>query len=300
VQSVNAPPLVVIMGPTATGKTAVAESLADEFGAALINADAFQVYRGMDIGTSKSQRKAEYDLIDICDPSEQYGVGAFIRDACQVLQRHFLARRPCVLVGGTGLYIRALTERYTELAPPPDENLRKELVKIQEIEGIEGLLQRLNALAPQAMGALDLKNPVRVRRALERAMAPPLRLEVSLPLFTVTKICILPSVEQINSNIQQRTTIFMQNCWADEVKSLLQIGVGETDPGFRAIGYRQLAKQIQGDMEPSITIERIVRETQQYAKRQRTWFKSEPNAVKVESANEALQLARSAMQGTNE
>ncbi|MBZ0212587.1 MAG: (d)CMP kinase, partial [Nitrospirae bacterium] len=123
------PLLIAVMGPTGSGKSDLAEALADRLGARLINSDAFQVYRGMDIGTGKSPRKAEYDLMDILDPSEPYGVGRFVEDASRAATVAFDFGRAAILVGGTGLYARALTEGYADLAPAPDPDLRARLAQ---------------------------------------------------------------------------------------------------------------------------------------------------------------------------
>src|SRR5205085_344215 len=116
------------MGPTASGKSSLAEALAEQLDAQLINADAFQVYRGMDIGTGKSSCKERYLLLDLVSPSQQFGLGEWLRLAVVELERLFAEGRSAIVVGGTGLYIRALMEEYAEISSAPDPQLRSELM----------------------------------------------------------------------------------------------------------------------------------------------------------------------------
>src|SRR5688572_23240532 len=121
------PFLLAVMGPTASGKTDLAEHLADETGAQLINADAFQVYKGFDIGTAKSVNANRYELIDIREPDESFGVGEFVQLANAELERLFAGGTSAIVVGGTGLYVRALFEEYEAMSGPPDPQLRADL-----------------------------------------------------------------------------------------------------------------------------------------------------------------------------
>src|SRR5579859_2775526 len=131
------------MGPTASGKTELAEALADRLGAQLINADAFQVYRGMDIGTGKSSARDRYLLIDVADPNDQFGLGEWARLVQSALERLWAEGRPAVLVGGTGLYIRALMEQFDAISGKPAQELRDAILQDEAKFGIQGLVQRL-------------------------------------------------------------------------------------------------------------------------------------------------------------
>ena len=158
------PALVALMGPTASGKSDLAEALADRIDARLINADAFQVYRGMDIGTGKPSQKERYLLLDLVSPSEQFGLGEWLRLAVAALEEIFKQGRNAIVVGGTGLYIRALMEEYADVAAAPDPSLRASLMK----RPIEELRQELRSRAPNVFESTDIANPLRVRRALEK------------------------------------------------------------------------------------------------------------------------------------
>ena len=209
----TAPLMVAVMGPTASGKTALAEAIADDLDAELINADAFQVYRGMDIGTAKPANRQRYRLLDLKDPDETYGVGEF----CMLAQAHlgdlWDQGRSAVFVGGTGLYIRALFEEYSGLQPGPNPVLRAELNLRHARDGIQSLIDELLQHDPLAHERLDTKNPVRVKRALERALRPQTVLKVSLPPFRRIKLAISVESDSLASRIESRTQSMVQNGW---------------------------------------------------------------------------------------
>lgn len=277
----NPPLLIAVMGTTASGKSALAEELASQLDAQLINADAFQVYKGMDIGTAKPTDKAKYKLLDLVNPSEQYGLGQFLQDAASVLNKCFEQRRNAILVGGTGLYIRGLVEGYSELAPPPTPELRQSIIDRENKEGKQALIAELQKLSPETAAKTDLANPLRVRRALERLYSPKLEPTV-IPPFSKLKLALIPPTEILRDRITQRTKEMLANGWLEEVQNLLNSGFELTDPGFRAIGYRELALVLQNEIKLDDAFSRIITQTCQYAKRQRTWLRSEPNLRTLE------------------
>lgn len=273
------PRLLAVMGPTASGKTALAEEIALRLGAQLINADAFQVYRGFDIGTGKPQNRERYELLDVCDPHEQFGVGAFVRLAGEIATRCFHEGQDVVVVGGTGLYIRALLEGYTELAPPPEPGLRAAL-QAEEARRPGSLARRLLDLEPETK--VDLNNPVRVRRRLEVLAGPPEPTGTPLPPFRKRKIGIGLPTTILNEAIRHRIDAMLEQGWERETRSLLDSGVSWESPAFRAIGYRLLARVSCGQIAATEAKDQIVRDTMQYAKRQRTWLRSEPGLARIE------------------
>jgi tRNA dimethylallyltransferase len=270
------PWLLAIYGPTASGKSDLAELIADRTGAQLINADAFQVYRGMDIGTGKSARARDYAVIDILHPNESYGVGQFVRDAAAAL----VPGRPAVAVGGTGLYLRALTEGYDAMAEPPDPAVRAQL----NATPLADLVSRLQAIAPDVAARIDLRNPARVKRAIERSLQPRHAQTTIIP-FRAVKIALIPDVVSTGLRIERRVNAMLQNGWIDEIERLAHAGYGPGDPGFRAIGYEVMSAYRDGRVTREEAILATVVQTRQYAKRQRTWLRSEPNL-------HALDLAR--------
>lgn len=277
-----APVLIAVMGPTGSGKTSFAERLAGALGAQLLNADAFQIYRGMDIGTAKPENRERYRLLDLKEPNEPFGVGEFVRLANSELQDLFREGRSAVVVGGTGLYIRALFEEYADMAEAADPNLRQELMARLRDEGLESLVPELLAKRPDAAQKIDLRNPVRVTRALERLSSPGPRIRYELPPFVRTKFALMPRREVLDASIETRHRRMVQNGWVQEVKRLLLAGYCPTDPGFRAIGYRNWASHLEGNVGLEETTATIIAETRRYAKRQRTWIRSEPSVTLID------------------
>lgn len=290
----SAPLLLVVMGPTASGKSEFAEVVAEATGARLINADAFQVYRHMDIGTAKPTQKENYSLLDLKEPNEDFGVGEWLRLAESELVGLYQQGSSAVIVGGTGFYIRALTEGYADLAPAPDPGLRQDIQLRLAEKGLESLVQELVDKAPAVAANLDLKNPIRVTRALEKLASTSDPIRITLPPFHVRKVAIVPPKDQSLSRIQHRTAKMMQNGWIEEVERLISLGFGKTDPGFRAIGYREIWSYLQGEMTLQNCQDLIIQSTVQYAKRQRTWLNKEPRLTtfsEVPSLAEALRCA---------
>jgi tRNA dimethylallyltransferase len=329
--------LIAIMGPTASGKSDVAEHIADRLGLQLVSADAFMVYRGFDIGTNKPKRK-DYELVDILDPHEEFGVGEFVRRTNDILwslspefpsplrgrpgsdmATHVGTRvegargegsnnespshpphpssfiphpspRGAVVVGGTGFYVRALFEEYKGLMPAPDPALRERLEDRERNEGLVALARELTETAPEIAQQTDLQNPVRVRRALEKLADPRPPIEFQLPPMAKHKFVLEPDPHDLDSNIIKRTNAMFAAGWPEEVRELLAQGVRKTAPAFRAIGYQSIVDLIQGRLGEEEAKTRIALETRQYAKRQRTWLRSEPhaNVVTAQSATQAI------------
>lgn len=283
--------LIAIMGPTASGKTPLAEALAQDLGAELINADAFQIYRGLDIGTAKPRNKDRYRLLDLKDPDEAFGLGAWLELVHPILADLYGHGRHAVVVGGTGLYIRALFEEYTEIAPPPDPELRRELAETS----IEVLRTRLTADWPEVAERTDLANPRRVRRALERSLGDSPGTQVALPPFRKLKVGLETDLETTKQRITTRIGEMVHNGWAREVERLREAGFRRQDPGLRAIGYRAMWDHLDGNCTLDAAVEKTVIETRQYAKRQRTWLRAEPHLHRLtsdSSADELRELAR--------
>lgn len=280
------PLLVGIMGPTASGKTELAEELAVRFNAQLINADAFQIYRGMDVGTAKPEHKEKYRLIDIRDPSVAYGVGEFVMLAQEALNECWAAGRSAVVVGGTGLYIRALMEEYTEMVGAPDPELRERL----DGWSLEQLLKELMRLSPDTRERIDLGNRVRVQRAIERIYTPGPSQAVCLPPFNKRKYAVLRDAGDTAERIKRRVDRMVQNGWVQEVRELKAAGYSISDPGLRALGYKALWRHLEGEVTLEEAMATTIAETRQYSKRQRTWLRSEPHLV-VLDVEDALEHA---------
>lgn len=272
----------ILGGPTASGKSAVALTLADQLGLEIVVADAMQVYRGMDIGTAKptpaERERVPHHLIDIVSPAEPFSVADYVRRAEQTLGAILARGRLPLVVGGTGFYMRALAEGLPT-APPADPEAQAPLWQDYEKHGLSRMVAELERLSPQD-AARAQRNPRRVIRALEvlrRTGRPPSAFPRSTPAFRYDKAVLLPTMDTLRPRIVERTRRMFEAGLVAEVRALL-----ETYPqpltALQAIGYKEIATHLAGrstleEAEVAVTIA-----TLQYARRQRTWFRKEPEA----------------------
>jgi tRNA dimethylallyltransferase len=282
-------PVLAIVGPTATGKSALAMALAARLDGEIVNADALQVYRGFDIGTAKpgleERARVPHHLIDILDPEERYSAGEFARRARKAIAEIQGRGRVPLVVGGSGLYLRALCDGLSPV-PPGDPEVRRQLRQRLEAEGLAPLreeLSRLDAATAQRLGAGDTQ---RVLRALEVALVSgrPLSAWTAEQPFGTQRLAAirvgltLPRAI-LYDQIAGRVTQMLEAGWLDEVAALLRRGLSPTLPAFQAIGYRQLVRYLGGTLSLELAVADIVRETRRFAKRQETWFRKEPEVV---------------------
>lgn len=286
-----APKIIAVMGPTCSGKSEFAESLADRLEAQLVNADAFQVYKYFDIGTNKPDDRDRYEMLDICEPDEQFSVGEFAQRVIPILERCFSRGQSVVLTGGTGLYIRAVMDEYADLMPAPDEELRASIAEIEAEFGLGALRERIEALDPQRK--VDWENPVRVRRALERLLDTRPAIRICIPPFEKHKFGMDLETETLNSRIDERTPLLFEKGWRAEVEELMRKGIPADAPPMRAIGYFEITQLISGTITYEECVLQINRLTKQYAKRQRSWLRSESDLrwIQVEDLSEMLSEA---------
>jgi tRNA dimethylallyltransferase len=270
------PRLISVMGPTGSGKSDLAEALADRFDAALVSADAFQVYRGFDIGTNKPADVGRYELIDICDADEQFGLGEWLRLTNEILGRAWEKKQDVLVVGGTGLYIRALFEGYSEMSGPPDPALREELMRREEVDGLGALVAELERLNPARAAQIDLQNPVRVRRSLEKILSGGSEIVFEIPPFLKLKYGINVDRDLHRGNLESRLKAMVERGWIEEVRNLNESGVLESYPAMRAIGYYTWTKFLLNATTFDEAMAEVLTLTVQYAKRQRTWMRKEP------------------------
>lgn len=290
-------PLIAVMGPTGSGKTGLSEALAEELDAVLISADAFQIYRGFDIGTAKSRNPA-WNLVNIREPTEAFGAGEFVRLCGPILESAFAAQRPVIVSGGTGFYIRALFEGYAEMTGEPSQELRQELMQREKAEGLSSLAEELDRRQPGH--TVDRRNPVRVRRALERLLEPAPQIVPVHPPFARVKLGLSWPVESLNLRLEQRLDEMLEQGWLEEVRLILKRGTPRDAPAMRAIGYELLTDVAEGRLGLEAARSQILVLTRQYAKRQRSWMRSEPGLRMIPGeepdlfgrAKEALALTR--------
>ena len=277
----------MIVGPTACGKTDASIKIAEMLGAEIVSADSIQVYRMLDIGSAKptaeQRRRVAHHMIDMVDLDDRnFSVARYRQSAQNCIDLIHEAGKLPLVVGGTGLYIHALTQPLTLGNVPPDENLRSELI-LKERDDPGCLHRMLEELDPQSAARLHPNDQKRVVRALEVCMASGKPLSavgsdfhntfgIEPPNDAVMLGITMPR-ERLYERINSRVDQMMAAGFLDEVKSLLALGYDPDLPAFQGIGYRQLIEHISGKLTLSEAVEQIKRETRRFAKRQITWFK---------------------------
>ena len=290
------PRLVAILGPTATGKSALGISLALRFAGEVISCDSTAVYRGFDIGTDKvldaARQGVPHHMIDVADPTEEYSAARYAREAAAVVREVAARGRMPILVGGTGLYYRALTRGFF---PGPGRNtaLRARLERIADRKGVERLhvlLSRIDAGSAVRIQARDRK---RLVRALEvyfltgRPMTAHFAdTQSPLPEFEVTAFGLQISSDTTASRVAARVDAQFRDGLLDEMRALLASGLPETAHPFTGLVYRQALEHLHGVRDEAATRELIVRENRRYSRRQLIWFRKEPNLHWIHAAGE--------------
>lgn len=275
--------LLIIAGPTGSGKTHLAELIAGEKACALLSADSQTVYRGLDIGTAKplGDAKRAWGLLDLVDPGQPFSVGDWVRLAAPLCELAWAQGRLPVLAGGTGLYFKALLEGLADIPAVPEE-LRQALARELEAQGLPALADRLQRVDPVLAARTDLANPRRVLRGLEVAAATgrPLsawQAEPTVPAVQPAKtvwIGLDPGKERLDRRLLERSSALLAGGWPQEVEQLARLHGDAALAGSGAIGYPEVLEQVRGRRTPGRTHDAIAQQTRQYARRQRTWFKA--------------------------
>jgi tRNA dimethylallyltransferase len=279
-------PLILIVGPTAVGKTELALQLAERLNGEIVSADSRLFYRGMDIGTAKPSRAEQahvpHHLIDIANPDEILSLAVFQQKAHEVIADIHARKKLPLLVGGTGQYVRAVTEGWTPPEVKPDEHLRSELEKQKEENGIYWLHEKLKELDPVAAEKIDARNFRRTIRALEVIMTTGKKFseqrgQSDSPYHLITIGLIRPRVE-LYARVDERIDSMFANGFLNEVKSLLASGYSPSLPTMSAIGYRECIEVLEGKIKVEEAKQAIGRMTRIFVRRQANWFKeSDPN-----------------------
>ena len=280
-------------GATATGKTAVAQLLAEQLGCAILSADAMLVYRGMDIGTAKptpaERGCVPYFGIDLVSPADTFSTGLWLADAKRALEQNGqsdMGGTPLasnlIAAGGTGLYIKALTDGFDSEASDPASRARWQ--SLFEREGLAALQQALGTRAPGALASLaDPSNPRRLVRALEHLDAHgslPQQWKRDTPAAPIT-VLHLPR-KQLHARIERRVGKMFRQGLVDEVRALRQTCPAWSATALQAIGYTEVCALLDGTLSEKAAFEKIVIRTRQLAKRQETWFRHQTQAVWLE------------------
>lgn len=275
------PPLILIVGPTAVGKTELAIQIAERLDGEIISADSRLFYRGMDIGTAKpsseEQRRVPHHLIDIADPDQILSLADFQRMAREAIAEIHRRQKTPFLVGGTGQYIRALTEGWDPPKAQPDERLRGALQQLVDERGALWLHERLGTLDPRAAEKIDARNARRTIRALEVILTTGKRFSEqrahSQPLYRLITIGLTRPRAELYERIDQRIDQMFAGGFIDEVRALLARGYAPSLPTMSAIGYRECIRVIQGEITEEQAKAEMRRTTRIFVRRQANWFK---------------------------
>jgi tRNA dimethylallyltransferase len=290
------PPLIAVVGPTATGKSALAIAIAEEFGGEIVSCDSTAVYRGFDIGTDKvsasEQRGIPHHMVDVAEPTEEYSAARYAREAAAVIRGVSARGRLPVLVGGTGFYYRALTRGLFE-GPARNEPLRRRLERVAARRGPERLHRWLGSVDPASARRIQPRDVKRLVRALEvwlmtgRALTEHFaETTAPLPEYEVTAFALQISREETTERVSRRVDQQFARGLLDEIRGLLARGVPETALPFTGLVYRQALEHLHGVRDEADTRALIVRENRQYSKRQLIWFKKEPNLQWIQAPGE--------------
>ncbi|CAK8719821.1 MAG: tRNA dimethylallyltransferase [Candidatus Electronema aureum] len=279
-------PVIVLVGPTAVGKTELSFRLAEQFNCEIISMDSMQVYRGMDIGTAKpsleERAQLPHHLIDIAEPDEQYDAARFVRDALTVFEGIAARRKTALLTGGTGLYLKALFEGLFN-ALPTNPEIREQLRRRLELEGRTVLHAELSRIDPAAGARIHPNDTQRLLRGLEIFQASG-RTWTELieeqkqagqgrAAFSRVYLAGLRCDKtELHERIARRSLAMIESGLIEEVERLRQLGYGPELPSMQAIGYRHVNRLLADEWTQAEMLDQLILDTRRYAKRQMTWF----------------------------
>lgn len=277
--------VIIIGGPTASGKSSLAIDLAKKINGEIISCDSMQIYKGMDIGTAKAsleERQAVvHHMIDIISPKDKYSVQDF-QKACKNLIKEIHQRGHIpILAGGTGLYINSIIYDYDFNDVKPNQDFRDKMEEIYK-NNPQALLDRLLEIDKDHYGYLTIKDKKKIIRALEVyeysgkkiTLDSKLNTDYDYYLFVITDIR-----QVLYDNINKRVDIMLDEGLVDEVKNLLSQGLNKDDQSMKAIGYREVIPYIEGEVDYNTMVETLKQDTRRYAKRQLTWFRKNKEAI---------------------
>ena len=306
--------IVVVCGPTASGKTALSIALAKAFGGEVVSADSMQIYRGMDIGTAKptleEREGIPHHMLDVAEPGESYSVSRYVQEATACVEDILSRGKLPIVCGGTGLYIDGLI-RGTDFQPAGTDNgIREELEKEWEEQGAEAMMARLAAVDPPSAERLHLSDKRRILRALEVYLATGetitahnARTKAIPPRFEAVMIGLNTQPRDIlYGRIDRRVDVMLEQGLLQEVQTLLEKGLLE-GTAAQAIGYKELLAHFRGEMTLEAAADLIRQKSRNYAKRQLTWFRRDERVKWIvynapQAAQAVLQEATEYLQKT--
>ena len=275
--------IICVVGPTASGKTALAVELAKELDGEVLSCDSMQIYRGMDIGTAKptldEMQGIPHHMIDVCDPTEDFSVSRYCEMAAPILDDILARGKTAIIAGGTGLYVDSLI-RGNDFAPIPATGHREKLEARIEAEGLESLLSELKAIDPEA-AERSQGNPRRIIRALEvyyetgdTITAHNLRTQAIPPRYQPVWFGLEDENRQdLYNRIDRRVGIMLEMGLLEEIRQLLSSGIPESATAMQAIGYKEFVDALAGRSTLESAVAQLQQSSRRYAKRQLTWFR---------------------------
>jgi len=287
---------VIIAGPTGTGKSETAVIVAEKAGGEVVSADSMQVYKNMDIGTSKlrpgERRNISHHMISAVDAADEYSAALFKKNAEKIMDSIKKRGKLPILAGGTGLYINCIIRGMVEPGPGSGE-IRRLLKGLEKTKGPEHLYLLLKEKDPEEAQVIDRKNPRRVMRALEIIMASgkkisEMKKETSKNAYPDKYLMFVLNMERkkLHEKINARVDAMVSRGLLEEVKKLRETGIDDRAVSMQAIGYREIAEYLRGSTGLEQAIESIKQNTRRYAKRQVTWFKRYSEAVRIDVSKE--------------
>lgn len=288
-------PVFAIVGPTASGKTALAIELARELDAEIVGADSMQVYRHMDIGTDTPGEEeldgVRHHLIDVVNPDERYDAAAYSHDADAAIADIAARGKRVILVGGTGLYVRILL-RGLQSGPPPDDAIRSRIGERAAAEGWPALHAKLRTVDPEAAERLHPNDGVRILRALEvhEQSGVPLtewqrRHRFATVRYPFEMVAVSRDRDRLAERIERRVIRMMADGFLSEVERLLAMGYGPDLKPMQGLGYRRMCDHLAGEISLDEAVALTARDTRKLAKRQRTWFNGEHDLTWLEAGD---------------
>ncbi len=301
--------VIVIAGPTASGKTGLSVEVAKQLHTEIVSADSMQIYRDMNVGTAKVTKEEmggiPHHMIDIVSPMENYNVSRYVEEAKPIVDEILAKGKIPVIAGGTGLYINSLVYGY-DLAPiPVDEAVRAEITAMYEEKGGEYLLEELRKIDPKTAERLHPNNARRLIRALEvyrtsgsTISEQEMRTKNAPKPYDVKFFVLDTEREKLYERINRRVDVMLENGLVEEVKSLLEQGIPKTNTSMQAIGYKEIVEYLDGYLTLEEAVEKLKMESRRYAKRQLTWFRRNEGAVWLEATLPVAELCEAVIQNT--
>lgn len=289
---------VIILGPTASGKSILSIRLAKNLNGEIVNADSMQIYKGFDIGTGKLKEEdfkdIRHHLLSFVDPEKKYSAGKYRKDALKIIKEIISKDKIPIIVGGTGFYIRTLLKGIAYIPDVPEE-IRKNLNKWIYLHGTDYLYKMLSFIDPIYSKKINIKDKQRIERALEviiftgRPFSYYFKKEMEgEDLFPNIKIGLYLEKEELKKRIKERVERMIENGWLEEVKKLLDKKIPLDCQAFKSIGYGEMVKVLEGQYNLGQAIEIITRKTIAYSKRQMTWFKKEKDVFWIKAQDSEL------------